>query len=159
MASRILIPQPGMEPRPSTVKGQSLNHEIMKEFSFSQYLYLHISWPPVHSSTYTQAPNSLSNLVLGSGPLSIEPPVPTSGLPILGLCSVTTLTLSTFPWPVVTHLLDHVLDAFHFLLPKTSEIPPSLPSPLIFIISIYSKFALLPDPSSVFLYPPHFFFF
>ena len=93
-------------------------------------------------SACAQASESLSNLVLGSGPLSIVPPVPISSLPILGLCSVTILTLSTFPLPLVTHLLDRVLGSFHFLLPKTSEISPSLPSPLIFIIPVYSKFAL-----------------
>lgn len=144
------------------MKGQSLNHEITKEFSVFPDTFIFTSRGlQFIPSAYTQASDSLSNLVPGSGPLSIVPPVPISGLPILGLCSVTTLTLSTFPLPVVTHLLDHVLGSFHFLLPKTSEIPPSLPSPLIFIIPIYSKFALLPDPSSVFLYPPHpsFFFF
>ena len=142
------------------MKGQSLNREITKEFSFFPNTFIFTSLGlQFIPSAYAQVPDSLSNLVLGSVPLSVVPPVPISGLPILSLCSMTTLTLFTFPLPVVTHLLDHVLGSFHFLFPKTSEIPPSLPSPLIFIVPIYSKFALLPDPHSVFLYPPFFFFF
>ena len=162
MACRILEPQLGKEPRPSTVKWQSLNHEIMKEFSFfPKYLYLHISWPLVHSLRICTGLRFTEKF----GPWLRSPLHHTS-------CPY---QWPSHPGPLFCDHLDFIYFSitrgdsftgscsrfFSFSLPKTSEIPPSLPSPLIFIIPIYSKFALLPDSSSVFLYlgHPSFFFF